>query len=1783
MINSSQNFAIYRRNRQCLLFGENLEMLGKKNNPKTDEATLLQPEATIQDDDENLRVITNVIGYTGSDKLTIMAKHVDSIKSISDLEDFFQYLFKISWRCNEISGPDKFFLRNQLNERDWDLLDFLCQGLVDENLALMLRTQIESLKTELSKLKPNLLAMAEKLKTKEKTETPTKKKSSKKTNISNLPILDTLIGCWLDIKYIDTILQCLTVLRNDTQLSNRFFRIAILRVIEIIGEYAKKFSADTILVLPPDDWKKLMELRNQIEHIRRGSWLTQEVELLLEIDNKLLNDFFTKDLDIVYLQLRAVKAGLEVLAQKKLSEPNKNLKLSDFVQKDAIFKTKLENTAEILKQVFDKQNKLSPADQRNLLTKTFNREQLVLYQAIFPKRIDIDFKVLANNKNFEDVKQEWLKTTDPDKRCLLIYCQENNTWHFVGKNTQQEIIDQLPPLVKDALPRIKDTEQQVIKKITERFENAKGIQGTLLANAAKSLGYDLNEHHLFSMLGLNEREYVQLVADRKELEVIQQQLKSIGKSNQATKEDLINKIKPLNANLKDWNDWFDLLRQRTSYLQGTLNEEEYAQKVSGIMQTKLSDRQKHFKQILNHELPIAKFEDFDDLVKNLVLNDSISNEIICEVDGKLNLDEEASKLDTNRKEKTELYHVIKEVKIWFNDLITLGNLASYYLKQNNNDPERLQLLFGTNSFYYLAAQKLLEIINETSERLMERQIYNQHFAHSENISASRLLLFKRFRGGIAHRPMAIDRDQVVWFFYHWVVDAHVDLHQVHQKVQQTTTATSKNEIDDSTVGIEYHTRTKLTSTQFTKHLGAILAYCKIISTHENIQLIGGLLGSDIGIQSNLNLLLKNDSKELSPLELLNIQWKLTQLLGLTVSVITLNTLSNQVKNNFLLQDHLNLIVANSLNLFEFNYRISLINDYRNQSLFEINLTNGTRIRRGSPEFSIENIEKASSAIYLTTQKEREMIVNKRQEELSQYEEILKEKALILTNALIKKIGILSMPKRTALCKLFQLEKEIDQLVDKYFIAHKNEILTNRNTYIYTIFNYRKEVKALNLETIKDDTLANNLKKLIKKRDKMFNDLADLFNGGNIYHQQGQCSVNFENIPYNFDESFENVAWLMRAYNEFRTLQLTIIPKDAFKPIRHTVAVSKNFIRSLTISNDRNRFSIWQKKVVMASEIYFNVGLLIDEVSSSKVLQLLEQNIINSEQISDQIFEDFKQRFIEPEEYIMNIENRDKRFFAYKYPLYLEVKKHHLSLPKEDDVYAINEAIVSKIVHTVDQFSRYIDECKKQHQSIKKMIFAEDKKPPITIESLITLKGNYNKVQSIEVVRKFLFPTAIKNLNDLLKQYDVLEQNRFYPNNYQEDDALLTNMIEFKNKLSLLEHLYTRMFYLKHEREQKESILGQSDPASIAALLILEQLKELRLEIDILTNIIESTKIEMQNTDHFKNIIASKFTPDELWQQIVDNINMCEKKSNKLPTGSKKQKSSTRSKAAHFGRSYDADGSDNTGFFKHRNQSRPKKNITNQQRLLSLIGEDDSSVKDLSENLHITREEIAFSVADENRYYTADLINLLLCSIGKEEDNTIQIYPAINIDNIDEIIDKIQKQEKAFAFVPLFVAYDPKDLNHKNHWVALIVDKENQLIFYLDPAQKTNSNQIGSKEFFESPKSPIVNPINFQEAEQDEGWVRHCGAYVVEIFLQFAKTIKKGQCISAFLLPDVNLPDSISLETALSSIPCGEAEDIVNIRKQHIQMAINILFEINNYQQIDEDRMTDTMVVPLFGS
>ncbi len=234
----------------------------------------------------------------------------------------------------------------------------------------------------------------------------------------------------------------------------------------------------------------------------------------------------------------------------------------------------------------------------------------------------------------------------------------------------------------------------------------------------------------------------------------------------------------------------------------------------------------------------------------------------------------------------------------------------------------------------------------------------------------------------------------------------------------------------------------------------------------------------------------------------------------------------------------------------------------------------------------------------------------------------------------------------------------------------------------------------------------------------------------------------------------------------------------------------------------------------------------------------------------------------------------------------------------------------------------------------------------------------------------------------------------------------------------------------------------------------------------------------------------------------------------------------------------------------------------------ILNEWGSDIRTLEGEVNISREEITPNLRNLDSYYSGDFVNILMQAHFHTPD--IKLCPALtesealNIDFLRQLL----AQKANYVFIPLNVSFDRENSPETpNHWVALIINKRESQIFYLDPAGKMVSKDFKGELLgkLQLERGELLeNTIELQQAERE---LRHCGPYMIEMFrLMAQKVIIEGRHISKPGDENPLFPESCSLLAILSEIPCGEVEEAHKFRKKHIEEAYQILFPQQEEEQ-----------------
>lgn len=158
---------------------------------------------------------------------------------------------------------------------------------------------------------------------------------------------------------------------------------------------------------------------------------------------------------------------------------------------------------------------------------------------------------------------------------------------------------------------------------------------------------------------------------------------------------------------------------------------------------------------------------------------------------------------------------------------------------------------------------------------------------------------------------------------------------------------------------------------------------------------------------------------------------------------------------------------------------------------------------------------------------------------------------------------------------------------------------------------------------------------------------------------------------------------------------------------------------------------------------------------------------------------------------------------------------------------------------------------------------------------------------------------------------------------------------------------------------------------------------------------------------------------------------------------------------------------------------------------------------ISSEIHIDAKAILEPFEDENNNYTNDAIDFLLEALEKNYSN-IKIFKT----NAEKSLLEIEKKDislniENYIFIPLCTSYKS---GKNNHFAAIIIDIKNEIIHYVDPAAQEKVPQAVDELAKNLNYEVKTYKIDLQENEKkgEFEYLRHCGAWVVEIFNEFAE-------------------------------------------------------------------------------
>lgn len=183
-----------------------------------------------------------------------------------DIDVLVDHLYKIAWRAGELIPGVRFKIRDVICERDWDYLEYLKVALSDTSKINIIVSDVAIIE-DLQKFGLKLgIILDQKLLDRDHHNDPIFETS--------IPRIYVLASQYLDRLYLRKIYDTLAIIQSPQfNIDDKFHRKAVLRALEILGEYSKKLSYDTKAKFPGVPWDNAINeggtlglFRNTTEH-----------------------------------------------------------------------------------------------------------------------------------------------------------------------------------------------------------------------------------------------------------------------------------------------------------------------------------------------------------------------------------------------------------------------------------------------------------------------------------------------------------------------------------------------------------------------------------------------------------------------------------------------------------------------------------------------------------------------------------------------------------------------------------------------------------------------------------------------------------------------------------------------------------------------------------------------------------------------------------------------------------------------------------------------------------------------------------------------------------------------------------------------------------------------------------------------------------------------------------------------------------------------------------------------------------------------------------------------------------------------------------------------------------------------------------------------------------------------------------------------------------------------------------------------------------------------------
>lgn len=773
---------------------------------------------------------------------------------------------------------------------------------------------------------------------------------------------------------------------------------------------------------------------------------------------------------------------------------------------------------------------------------------------------------------------------------------------------------------------------------------------------------------------------------------------------------------------------------------------------------------------------------------------------------------------------------------------------------------------------YLTIQGLIENLMDAPNKSKDSN--NKEFNYSyDTISPRRIQLLRIFRHGIAHSSEKVNDDLFEKFFRDLASLTKIDFLRRRSDI----------EIGDLEKDLSAPKRIDVINDES----GAIiLANAKKFGfDSKHLRAIGKEVGCEIGPGCDIDLVVEYDQQlktkdvETANFRLIEFELELGKLLNCYVRVRDWESLEKEVGVEFS-ERHLKSIKESSETvsqlLIEEQFREDLQSGAATRFLFLDTNKKPKWVSKGESDFTEENIEKALTMTFAQTQesydKARKVETERREKQLKDYPELQKtieSKSLILTNLIKHEKERIGDERFGKLLNVFHIDKEIDELTDKYFLSHQEEILKlydaskDKNDFAMAKYNFRREIRAKNFVFVKDEKFKKEITSKIEKREGLIQESCNSYT-------ENKAHPNY-NIPsqlYAIKSDDGNVYITKENEADIQIFADARNQMDFVKEIdkRSNVLIKKvpSIDRVITVNRDDIKricyFSMEERRIIQFWKDYKFISLLFDEISNPKTIQA------TSNDNYDEIGNDLTGKFCDPSDFLQFIVTRDDSpVKLHRMPLYKEVTDSHKLETSEISLIPSNEieyVCLDKASQSAINYARNSRETKLANPDL--LIHFENMG-----EKFDTLRDrHYDRAQTLNVIGKSIMSPDVGNLSDILGGLNL--DKKYYPDDFDKDNENLVKYLEFKNLFYIYGVLYRREEFLSNLESKLEFAKDFKETSEVQKEIIKYELGQVENQNFI---VYESRKSILE--DIFKcDAIQEKF---QTFQQSIEVDNKLESK------------------------------------------------------------------------------------------------------------------------------------------------------------------------------------------------------------------------------------------------------------------------------------------------------------------